>query len=206
LQKKHDTQFLRGVCLAFACVTLCLTLTVGVTYARYQWESPRQSYVFAPDKPDQVLLSGSITEQALEEKELPSFPEQWVQTENGLQLDFAVTNGTFAEPAQRNQKFTLYLTGGVGIGSAEALTVTIHWQDGAGNIIQTQAVAQAVERGTLLYDSMGDGWIYRFFEGQQELKFLLEGGEIRYENFTLTVSGLTDPAMLDLRVQGDYVN
>jgi len=179
---------------------------VGVTYARYQWDSPRQSYIFTPDKPDQVQLSGSITEQVLEEGELPPFTGQWEQTQTGMKLTFAVTNGTASEPAQRNQKFTLYLTGGVGIGSAEALTVTLNWQDSEGNLIQTPAMVQAVERGTLLYDSMGDGWVFRFYDQQQELSFLLEGGNMNYENFTLTVSGLTDPAMLDLRVEGNYVN
>lgn len=196
----------RMICLICISLAVCLILGIGITYARYQWEFPRKSYVFSPSAPEQlVLCGGQVNQSWIDGGNLPALPQNWEQTQEGYKLDFAVTNGQIGDFAQRDQQYEIRLAAGLPIADPQNLTVTLSWQDAAGQTHIAQGSAVPIEKGSFLYDSFGEGWIYRFFSGEEELHFTLAGGALNYRNYTVTVSGMTEQVLLDLQITGSYI-
>ena len=70
-----------------------------------------------------------------------------------------------------------------------------------------RSLSKTIENGTALYSSFGPGTLHRFYdENGEELTFELKGGELSYENFTLTVEGVADLSLINLFVEGEYVD
>ena len=62
--------------LTLICLVVCLSLSVGVAYGRYQWEFPHQSYMFTPELPDNLFLCGSIPGGWLDHGNLPELRDE----------------------------------------------------------------------------------------------------------------------------------
>lgn len=187
--------------LALLCTLVCVILAIGVTYGRYQWEFPKRSYVFTAAAPNEIMLcGGGISDAWINGGTLPTLDDTWEKTENGVKLDFGVTNGQINSYSQEDQSYVVRLAAGLNIKNPENLTVVLHWQDAQGQIHSATAVAETIETGSLLYDTFGDGWVYRFNTGWTENRFTLTGGTLQYCNYTITVSGDVDPALLKLQV------
>lgn len=207
MRRKTNNPAVRMAFLIVLCAAVCLVLAVGVTYARYQYDFPRQSYLFTPAARDRVVLcGGGVSQDWIDGGNLPPLPETWEATASGVKLDFGVTNGYVGDFAQRDQSYTIYLAAGLSILEPENLTVTLQWQDGEGQTQQLTATALTIEKGSFLYDTYGEGWIYRFYADDREQNFFLAGGALNYQNFTITVSGAVDPTLLDLQVTGRYTD
>ena len=207
MRRQLNKLLVRIVCLCCVCIGLCLLLAVGVTYARYQWEIDRKSYVFSPAAPDQIQLhGGGVSQQWLDGGNLPAISDAWEQTNEGVKLDFSVTNGSIDDFAQRDQMYVLQLSAGLGILDPENLTVTLSWQDEANQTCTAQAKAVPIEKGSFLYDTYGEGWVYLFYSGEEELTFTLKGGSLQYRNYTITVLGDVAPTLLELQVSGRFIN
>ena len=54
----------------------------------------------------------------------------------------------------------------------------------------------------MLHAAYGDGWVYRFCTDGTENTFSLAGGRLAYANYTVTVAGDVEPALLDLQILG----
>lgn len=206
MSRQTNKMLVQAVCAACGAI-LCCVLAVGVTYARYQWEISRESYVFSPAVPDQIVLcGGGVSQEWIDGGNLPPITESWEQTADAAKLDFAVTNGTSSDFAKRDQSYEIQLCAGLHVLNPENLTVLLAWQDDLGATQEAQGIAKPIEKGSFLYNTYGEGWIYRFYSGEEEIAFTLEGGTLQYRNYTLTVSGDVEPTLLELQVSGRFTN
>lgn len=193
--------------LTILCLCVCMVLAVGVTYGRYQWEFPKRSYVFSPSLPDSIYMcGGGISDVWISGGNLPPLSDTWEKTASGVKLDFGVTNGQIDHVSQQDQSYVVRLTAGLGIKAPENLTVTLTWRDATGQTHTFTATPTAIEKGSLLYNAYGDGWIYQFCIEDTEMHFTLPGGQLRYYNYTITVSGDADPTLLNLQILGQNGN
>lgn len=196
---------LRIACLCLMCA-VCLVLTVGITYGRYQWDFPRVSYLFSPETPGQVVLCGGGVSQAwIDGGNLPPMEETWELTPTGAKLDFGVTNGFPGNFTSREQVLEIRLAAGLSVASPENLQVILSWEDENGQTRSLQAIPEPIEQGSFLYDSLGDGWVYHI-DSDSDRQFTLPGGNLSYRNFTISVSGDVDPALLELQVSGRFAD
>ena len=189
--------------LTCMCLLICVTLAIGITYARYQWEFPTKSYVFAPVAPDSLYLyGGGVNEEWIQGGHLPPVEDTWEEISGGVKLDFSVTNGQIDSVSWNDQSYVVRLVGGLNIRNPENLTVTLTWQDEAGQICSAVGTPSAIEKGSLLHNSFGEGWVYQFQNQGTEEIFHLIGGQLRYCNFTITVLGDVDASLLNLQILG----
>ena len=189
--------------LVCICVLACLTLAVGITYGRYQWEFPKKSYVFAPVAPDSLYLyGGGVSEEWIQGGNLPPVANTWEQIDGGVKLDFSVTNGQIDSVSWNDQTYVVRLVAGLNIRDPQNLAITLSWTDTEGQTHLATGVPAAIEKGSLLHNSFGEGWVYQFqTQGTEEL-FSLTGGQLRYCNFTVTVLGEVDASLLNLQILG----
>ena len=189
--------------LACICVLACLTLAVGITYGRYQWEFPKKSYVFAPVAPDSLYLyGGGVSEEWIQGGNLPPVADTWEQIDGGVKLDFSVTNGQIDSVSWNDQTYVVRLVAGSNIRDPQNLAITLSWKDTEGQTHLATGVPAAIEKGSLLHNSFGEGWVYQFqTQGTEEL-FSLTGGQLRYCNFTVTGLGEVDASLLNLQILG----
>lgn len=188
--------------LTILCLCVCIVLSVGAAYARYQWEFPRRSYVFAPELPDNIFMCGSVPGEWLDHGNLPELGEKWISTDHGVKLDFGVTNGNAEHISQQKQSYVIRLAAGLGIEDPEKLTVTLYWWDEEGELHWETGTAVPILEGSMLHASHGDGWVYEFHTERGEIGFSLEGGRLAYHNYTITVSGDVEPTLLNLQILG----
>lgn len=193
--------------LTLSCICVCVVLAVGVTYGRYQWEFPKRSYVFSPALPDSIYMcGGGISEEWISSGSLPPLEQTWESANDGAKLDFGVTNGNADHVSQQEQTFVVRLAAGLGIKDPGNMTVTLSWKGAAGQIHSATATATPIEKGSLLYNAFGDGWIYQFYVEDVEMYFTLPGGQLQYYDYTITVSGDVDPTLLNLQILGQNSN
>lgn len=193
-------------CMTFLtciCVLICVTLAIGITYGRYQWEFPKKSYVFAPKSPDSLYLyGGGVNEAWIQSGTLPPVEDTWEKINGGVKLDFSVTNGQIGSISWNDQSYVVRLVGGLNIRDPQKLTVTLTWKDAAGQPHSLAGTPSAIEKGSLLHNSFGEGWVYQFKTQETEELFHLTGGQLRYCNFTITILGDVDASLLNLQILG----
>ena len=191
--------------LTLLCLVICLVLSVGVAYGRYQWEFPRRSYVFAPELPDSIFLCGSVPGEWLDHGVLPELEEKWLPNAEGVKLDFGVTNGNEKQVSQEDKTYVVRLAAGLIIEDPEKLIVTLYWWDSQGELHWENGVPTPIEKGSMLHASYGDGWVYQFYGDDEELTFTLAGGQLSYANHTIAVYGEVETTLLDLQVLGQDI-
>lgn len=164
-----------------------------------------------------------------------------------LQLDFAVANGTSAKEKEfetRDQQVCVRVTGTLGLQIDEetiALKLKVPKQEDPEeepleeetetpdeglteesdedleNFDVYEAQAVYISKGSPMYTTFGEGWVFRFMieedeavkeDGKrEELCFLLEGGELNYIQMHLTMESSTpvDTSLLQLQIDSRYV-
>lgn len=191
----------KAICLALALLLIGAVLAGGVTYARYQWEFQQASYFFTPENTAAaVVYDGHITDDMVHRGILPGTVETWSLTSSGGAFQFSVANGDGNTAAQQDRHFVICIAAGLTVEDPENLAVVLTYTDEGGNAVSVTGEAAAIEEGTFQYDAFGDGWIYRFYTDQNELRFDLTGGSFDYRNFTVTVIGKVSPTLLELQV------
>lgn len=190
-----------ALCCALLLITLCVLLVGTVTFARYQWEFAQASYQFVPESQRAVTIyDGHLTQEQIDSGRLSPVSGVWEHTGNGAALTFGVANGTLAEFALAERTFAIRIAAGLAIGQADALTVSLTYTDENGSTVTVTGTPEKIPEGSMQQTAFGDGWVYRFFEGEEELCFTLEGNVFSYENFTVTVTGSVSTTLLDLQV------
>lgn len=183
-----------GLMIAFVLILSMglLAVSIGVTYARYQ-EEHHGNITFQVREPDQVVLG--ILDDNNEFTQVSQL--EWNVEDDFASLHFAMANGSSeADYSDRDQKVQLCMIGSLGLVKDEKLpTVSIFFKTQDGEVKNVQASAAAIEKGTALYHSYGDGWLYRFYEstaeGNRELNWDLPGGEFSYIALTVKMEGET---------------
>ena len=191
-----------AMCLALLVISSCVILIGMRTMARYQWELAQTSYLFAPAVPEAIVVyNGHLTQQIVDGGRLPSISGVWERKENGATLEFSVANGSTLAFLQKDQLFTVCVAAGLAVEDPQQLTVTLSYTDEeSGTAVSVTGTPVAITEGTLLHNSFGDGWIYRFYSEEEELSFALKGSAFSYQNFTITVTGSVPVTLLDLRI------
>lgn len=201
-QEKKSNKVLAS--LLGICLCACLVLAVGVTYARYEQNFDPVEYFFTADEAETLILGGVVTEAWLNAGSWPENPS-WQAGENDAKMQFSVSNGrSISNYADNDRTYTLQLLAGLTIEGPEHITVSLSYEKD-GQTVQLRGTAEEIPGGSMLQGQFGDGWIYRFCDEKgREQEFDLPGGALHYQNFTLTVSGITDPALLQVRVETPY--
>ena len=190
-----------ALCCALMLITLCVLLVGTVTFARYVWDFSQSSYYFEPESRRAVsLYGGYLTKELVDSGKLPQATGLWEQTGSGAAVQFSVANGTPAEFAPEDRYFIVSVAAGLAIENPAALSISLSYTDENGQNATVTAVPEKIVAGSMQQTAFGDGWVYRFYEGGEELQFLLKGNAFFYENFTVTVTGDVPVTLLDLQV------
>lgn len=191
-----------AMCLALLVISSCVILIGMRTLARYQWDFTQTSYLFTPASPESVAVyNGHLTQELIDGGRLPSASGIWERKENGATLEFSVANGSTLAFLQKEQLFTVCVAAGLVVEDPQQLTVTLTYADEeSGDAVSVTGTPVAITEGTLLHNSFGDGWVYRFYPDDNELSFALNGGAFSYRNFTVTVTGSVQATLLDLQI------
>ena len=200
-KKKRSISTKTALSCALLLITLCVLLVGTITFARYQWEFSQASYQFVPESRRAVTLySGHLTEELVSSGKLSQTAGLWEQTGDVAAVQFSVANGTPTEFANEDRYFAISVAAGLAIESADALTVTLSYADENGSTVKITGKPVKIAEGSIQQTAFGSGWVYRFFDGEDELRFVLNGNAFFYENFTVTVAGDVPATLLDLQV------
>lgn len=199
--------------LAAVLTAACLVLATGTVWARYRAVYD-DTLTFQTRAPVTLRLGRT-------DPETNGFtagdPGPWVVEDGGLRLDFAVSNGTDPERFEaEDQTFRIRLVTSLGM---DAETVAIRLSDPAENAgEETEAGEQGytaqpvrITESSPLYQSFGDGWVYRFQnEAGQELAWTLEGGVFSCVELELRIvsldGGQIDTSLMQLQLIGETEN
>ena len=200
-KKRTNISIKTALTCALLMITLCALLVGIVTFARYQWEFAQASYQFVPESQRAIMLyNGHLTQELIDSGSLQQTSGVWERTGDGGVIQVSVANGTPAEFAEEDRSVAISVAAGLAIEKADALTVSLSYTDENGSTVTVTGVPEKIPEGSMQQTAFGDGWVYRFFEGEDELRFLLKGKAFFYENFTVTVTGDVPAALLDLQV------
>ena len=166
-RKLHISPALR-LGMAVLLLLCCMIVALGVTFARYH-NGEKGSLTFRPYKDSQVCLG------YMDEDSFVNAQNDWVQAEEQLQLSFAISyvssNRKFA-PA--DQVVCLRVVASLGVWNEEMsspLSLTV----GENTYIATP---QRIAENSALYTQFGDGWVFRFYDDEEnELQWELVGGQ-----------------------------
>lgn len=125
------------------------------------------------------------------------------------QLRFSVSNGESGDSyTARDQKIRLQVVAPLTVENPDALTVVLTGPDLLETEKQTHytAVPEPIAAGSYLYETYGDGWVYRFYEedGRTQAAFTLSGDGLDFINFALSIRGDISASLLSLEITGQY--
>lgn len=147
---------------------LCLVavvLTLGVAQARFR-ENLTEALPFQPHMPEDFILQQDAA---------------WETTGKTSTLHFSLKN-----TAEHPQQGEIYLLASQGIQSGDALNVVLTHEG-----IRYAATAQRIPEGSVLHKNFGDGWVYRFLDGNgAELFWPVGAGE--QQDYQVTVQSKTE--------------
>lgn len=176
--KKTQVYLLSAVLLIIFSFTI-----VMVTYARYQKKTEESlEFVVGEGASFDIQNAG-----------------QWVdsETEEGTkELFFSVTN----DSDSNDSYFNLQILATDGLKPDES-QVSIVVKNSSGIEREYIGEASLIPEDSTLYEDMGAGHEYHFFDSEgKELVWSLEGGKLSEREFTLRISGITAPCLIELLV------
>jgi hypothetical protein len=190
----------RNICIGLLVTVLLLTATmaVGTGFARFQAEES-QPLVFIPSAPGTVYLGAVATP---DEGSVPVFDHQrvnqWERVEGGLQLPFTVANGISAQSyTKQSQRFTVQLIGSLGLGDPLPKVELQVTEQGSRQTYQ--GIPTGIAKGSALYQTYGEGWVFQFYdEAGEKCAWLLSGECFSTVEMTLKLTGgeLTELCLL----------
>jgi len=194
-RKLHISPKLRFVVAALL-VAGCLVAAVGISFARYRTEHGGGIF-FKVDQRGKLVLGST------EEDVFTTDQTAWITTDDGMQLQFAVANGTSeADRAVVTQNVSIRVIGSLGAwnpAGEQTMYLTV-----AGE--QLEATVIPIVQGTALHTQFGDGWEFRFLDSDgKERTWELSGEQWTHLSMSLTVEGITatDASLLRLQAIGE---
>lgn len=201
-QRKKNSSPWRLFGLAALLCAAAVAIAAAPAMARYRTER-EMGITFEVRSPAQICLGtvGVVMVEDPEGKEPPQEKEvfnpdakpEWETSEDTWKLELAVANGLSEEEfSKEDQSVQLQLLGTLGLwtdtnGAAEICLRLPSEAEGEA-YTEVQAVVSAIEENTALYNTHGDGWIYRFEDAQgQELTWTLPGGVLSYIQLTVVM-------------------
>lgn len=189
--------------LAVLALLACLITAFGISFARYRADYS-QGLGFQTRLPGQICLGTVATADEPQGWSFqPDTQSTWQPRGDGLQLDLAVANGTSRQNyTPETQHFTLRLVGSLGVwDGTDVAELTLRVYEPAPlehEYRDYQATADRIRKGTPLYRTYGDGWVFSFPEGEGERTWTLDGSAFSTVKMTLILEGneLTQPSLL----------
>jgi len=116
-------------------------------------------------------------------------------------MDFCISNGDNAQAFFDDEAiYDICVIGTLDAGP-EKLQVILKRYMPDGTEAVFLGAATAIVKDSVLHHTVGDGWIYRFYdENGVELNGSLSGGGLTYQNYRLEVTGDTEACLLELQV------
>ncbi len=192
-------KYIAAWCLLALAAIGCLSLAVGVTYARYR-EDVDGSLELGLRKNAQVyLISGK-------DPEIYSpLAAQWQQQGESQILEFFVTNtGADAKAPEDTQEFTLRLAASLDVwdGVSEFAVNLVYTQSESADIIQ--GTVTRIPQDTVLYSQFGDGWLITFPKDGTDMTWELKGGERSHISMQLELTSeqSVDGGLVQLLLEG----
>lgn len=189
-QNSKKIPFMRAVMIwmLMICVGL-LAASVGITYARYQREY-QEGVVFTTRDSDAVCMGIMQEEQFVRVSQL-----EWRAEDGYSMLNFAIANGTSeTDYSDTDQRVTLCMVGSLGLlKDGELPVVSVFYKTQEGSYQNILAEASPIEKGTALYHTYGEGWLYRFYdpfsEDKKEMSWEFSGGAFSCLAMTVKAEG-----------------
>ncbi len=203
-----------------------LTAATGTAFARYQIEEKVDIFVHARHL--EYIYLGVMTEKTdpdtnTTQRVFEQTQGSWEKVDGVTQLRFAVANGTdsVTEFSSYDQKIRIRLAASQdfwdGLDATQpTLTLVLPLREGEEEPRTYMANAYPISikdqtgkvtSQSLLGQSFGDGWVFRFEdEFGREIGLDLPGGDLNILELTLTLSGVPEDVvhLLQLQVTGDY--
>ena len=186
MKKKYTGIKARFIYLSVLLITgICIAM-LGTAWARYQ-KSMSQDLDFVVRKPG--------TFQILNTDGRNSTPDNWIQNEDGsITYSFLVTN------QEHSQDLNYYLRLATTVAlCTEDVTVSLITENANGKDVTYAGVGEALKEDSVLYQQMGAGNLYRFYDKNgQEIIWMLEGSKDASQVYTIKVQGICEPALIEL--------
>ena len=173
-------------------VTALLLIGAGVTFASLRATEDKTLRFTALDPGVAAVVSAEKTDGALSVDGDHSYLEagDWSVVfkdgQESYEFSFAVANGTGdREYTAYDQDVVLNCFATIGLGDPDNVTLTL---EHGGN--RYEGTASKAEPGSAVYEKNGPGYLFSFpDETGKPVSFTLPGGEVRFLEFTLRLSG-----------------
>lgn len=207
--------------VVLACIVF-LILATGTAEARYRAQK-NATIQFQIQEFAQIhlgTLSGDETEEGGDNsgtsvEEVVFDPDgilSWTKDGEIHSMNLAVANGTSeTDFCPKDQRLRLQLVGSLGLGAETAfpkIELKVPSEDDQETYETFQATASTIKEDSALYHSFGAGWIIRFQnQAGQEPFWVLKGGTLSYQSFTITVENLPgdNETILQPRVEAKVI-
>lgn len=180
-----------------------LVLSIGTATARYRasWE---KGLLFEPRGSAMPVL-GVMEEYGFDPEAEISWKVEPNQDAATLEFALGNLNGDLL-PREETLRFRIRIIGSLSAWEEQAGARLI-LRDGTlredGTIWETAAKVTPIQKGTALYRSFGDGWVFEFLDEQgTECTWTLPGGDYSTAAFSITLegSGTSDVSLLQLQI------
>lgn len=149
-------------------LVFCVGISLGVSYARYQRQTPAEVVI----QPVTESLSVTAT--------------PWQAEGDTYSTTFSVHNG-----GGEARDCSVQLLASLGLKSSDRIQLQLVLGDQV-----YQATAEPIPQGSALYGSFGPGWIYSFTDGGNELSHTLPTGGDWSGRLVITPAGVIDNSVL----------
>ncbi len=204
---KHSRRAVHRSFLTIWVLILTLIVATGVAWGRYS-TTLRQGLNFQASAMSTAMLWGITAPEERLAGNWKEMPVTWTLDESGeSRLAFCISNGT-SESLYSEEDIRVYLrlTATESI-DPELVTISLIGlsRDTDGTVSDTDtrymATAIAVNAGSDLYEQMGPGHQFYFYDDDgEELSWDLPGGSLSVQNMVLSVDGPADTGLLRLSV------
>lgn len=187
-------------CLLALAVLGCLSLAVGVAYARYREDVGSTVEIGIRKNAQVYLVAGNDPE-----KYVPG-PVEWEDSGTAREMEFLISNtGPDNKIPEATQQCSLRLAASLDVWDGEsALSVKLTYtQDKKANVITGQI--SRIQPDTVLYKEFGDGWLITFPDStDKEMEWKLEGNQRSTVavHLTLETDRAIDCGMIQLLLEG----
>lgn len=205
--------------LSLVLLAAAMVISTGTAFARYRQE--REAEITMEVKPATQIGLGVLREPTEEEVENAggkkdlvfdsSVIPRWEINGDTCLLRLAIANGVSeSEFYKSDVKVTLRLIATLGLWEGEKaadIYLRLPSETSASGYEEVLAAVSAIEAGTALHTTHGDGWVYEFRNGEEEQSWILTGGEFSCVEVVLVMKNAApgNASLLQPLVYGEAV-